>query len=109
CRQNNLRQRTRLSRVRHCLRRSRESDAQHPLAQLLVAATRIPNAEHVTPASATDAFLKGFAMEPSCLCVSPPRAALYGQMASHIRTFIVIGLLRSSFDPQELARQQQLF
>ena len=30
-------------------------------------------------------------------------------MASHMRTFIVIGLLRSPFDPQELARQQQLF
>jgi len=26
-----------------------------------------------------------------------------------MRTFIVIGLLRAAFDPQELARQQQLF
>jgi hypothetical protein len=34
---------------------------------------------------------------------------LMGTMASHPRTFIVIGLLRSGFDPQELARQQQLF
>lgn len=33
---------------------------------------------------------------------------LMGTMASHMRTFIVIGLLRSAFDPQELARQGQL-
>lgn len=58
-----LRQQT--TRVRHCLRRSRESDAQRPLAQLIVTATRISNAEHVTPASAMGAFLHGFAMKPS--------------------------------------------
>lgn len=34
---------------------------------------------------------------------------LMGTMASHARTFIIIGLLRSGFDPQGLARQQQLF
>jgi len=34
---------------------------------------------------------------------------LMGTMASHMRTFIVIGLLRSTFDPQELAKQGQLF
>lgn len=33
---------------------------------------------------------------------------LMGTMASHMRTFIVIGLLRSAFDPQELARQGKL-
>jgi hypothetical protein len=32
-----------------------------------------------------------------------------GTMTSHMRTFIVIGLLRSAFDPQELAKQGQLF
>ncbi len=32
-----------------------------------------------------------------------------GTMASHARTFIVIGLLRSGFDPAELAKQQELF
>jgi hypothetical protein len=32
-----------------------------------------------------------------------------GPMASHPRTFIIIGLLRSGFDPQELARQGGLF
>ena len=62
------------SRVRHCLRRSRESDAQLPLPQLLVTARRIARAEHVTPASATDAILHGFAMKPSSS--APPRAAL---------------------------------
>jgi len=34
---------------------------------------------------------------------------LMGTMASHMRTFIIIGLLRSSLDPYELARQQKLF
>lgn len=34
---------------------------------------------------------------------------LMGTMASHMRTFINIGLLRSQFDPQQLARQGQLF
>ena len=34
---------------------------------------------------------------------------LMGTMASHPRTFIIIGLLRSGFDPQELARQGNLF
>jgi hypothetical protein len=34
---------------------------------------------------------------------------LMGTMASHPRTFIIIGLLRSGFDPQELARQGHLF
>lgn len=34
---------------------------------------------------------------------------LMGTMASHMRTFIVIGLLRSPLDPQEIARQGQLF
>jgi hypothetical protein len=34
---------------------------------------------------------------------------LMGTMASHMRTFIVIGLLRSAFNPQELARQGELF
>jgi hypothetical protein len=29
---------------------------------------------------------------------------LMGTMASHMRTFTVIGLLRSAFDPQELAK-----
>ena len=44
-------------RVRHCHRRSRESDAQLPQPQLSVTARRVPRAEHVTPASATDAIL----------------------------------------------------
>ena len=35
--------------MRHCHRRSRESDAQLPLPQLLVTARRVPRAEHVTP------------------------------------------------------------
>jgi hypothetical protein len=34
---------------------------------------------------------------------------LMGTIAAHPRNFIIIGLLRSSFDPQELARQGQLF
>ena len=34
---------------------------------------------------------------------------LMGTMASHPRTFIIIGLLHSGFDPQELARQGHLF
>lgn len=34
---------------------------------------------------------------------------LMGTIAAHPRNFIIIGLLRSSFDPQELARQQALF
>ena len=34
---------------------------------------------------------------------------LMGTMASHMRTFIIIRLLRSAFDPQELARQGELF
>lgn len=41
-----------------------------------------------------------------------PRENLHfimGTMASHPRTFIVIGLLRSKLDPQELERQQVLF
>jgi hypothetical protein len=32
-----------------------------------------------------------------------------GTMASHPRTFIVIGLLRSPLDPIEVIKQQQLF
>jgi hypothetical protein len=34
---------------------------------------------------------------------------LMGTIAAHPRNFIIIGLLRSSLDPQELARQGQLF
>ena len=34
---------------------------------------------------------------------------LMGTMASHPRTFIVIGQMRSVFDPQELAKQGKLF
>lgn len=34
---------------------------------------------------------------------------IMGTMASHPRTFIVIGLLRSPLDPAEIAKQQQLF
>lgn len=34
---------------------------------------------------------------------------IMGTMASHPRTFIVIGLLRSSLDPAEVVKQQQLF
>ena len=34
---------------------------------------------------------------------------LLGTIAAHPRNFIIIGLLRSPFDPQELARQGQLF
>jgi len=45
-------------RVRHCHRRSRESDAQHPLPQPSVTARRVSRAEHVTPAFATDAILQ---------------------------------------------------
>jgi hypothetical protein len=33
----------------------------------------------------------------------------FGTMAAHPRTFIVIGLLRSGVDPEELARQGELF
>jgi len=32
-----------------------------------------------------------------------------GTMAAHPRTFIVIGLLGSGVDPEELARQGELF
>lgn len=32
-----------------------------------------------------------------------------GTMLAHPRTFIVIGLLRSGLDPQELAKRQSLF
>jgi hypothetical protein len=32
-----------------------------------------------------------------------------GTMLAHPRTFIIIGLLRSGFDPQELAKQGSLF
>jgi hypothetical protein len=32
-----------------------------------------------------------------------------GTMLAHPRTFIIIGLLRSGFDPQELAKQRSLF
>ena len=41
-----------------------------------------------------------------------PRRNLHfilGTMAAHPRTFIVIGLLRSGVDPEELARQGELF
>jgi len=34
---------------------------------------------------------------------------LMGTMASHMRTFIVIGLLRFGLDPAELAKQSDLF
>jgi hypothetical protein len=34
---------------------------------------------------------------------------ILGTMAAHPRTFIVIGLLRSGVDPEELARQGELF
>jgi hypothetical protein len=34
---------------------------------------------------------------------------IMGTMASHPRTFIVIGLLRSPLDPAEVVKQQQLF
>ena len=34
---------------------------------------------------------------------------IMGTMASHPRTFIVIGLLRSGLDPAEVTRQQDLF
>jgi hypothetical protein len=34
---------------------------------------------------------------------------IMGTMAAHPRTFIVIGLLRSGFDPAELAKQSDLF
>jgi hypothetical protein len=34
---------------------------------------------------------------------------IMGTMASHPRTFIVIGLLRSPLDPAEIVKQQQLF
>ena len=34
---------------------------------------------------------------------------IMGTMASHPRTFIVIGLLRSGVDPEELSRQGDLF
>jgi hypothetical protein len=34
---------------------------------------------------------------------------IMGTMAAHPRTFIVIGLLRSGIDPQELAQQGSLF
>ena len=33
---------------------------------------------------------------------------IMGTMASHLRTFIVIGLLRSAFDPEELGKQGSL-
>jgi hypothetical protein len=34
---------------------------------------------------------------------------IMGTMAAHPRTFIVIGLLRSGVDPEELGRQGELF
>ena len=34
---------------------------------------------------------------------------IMGTMASHQKTFIVIGLLRSGVDPEELSRQRELF
>jgi len=37
------------------------------------------------------------------------RHFIMGTMAAHPRTFIVIGLLRSALDPQELAKQGSLF
>jgi len=35
--------------------------------------------------------------------------ALTSRRGHHPRTFIIIGLLRSGFDPQELAKQGSLF
>lgn len=34
---------------------------------------------------------------------------ILGTMASHPKTFIMIGMLRSGVDPEELARQGELF
>lgn len=34
---------------------------------------------------------------------------IMGTMASHPKTFIIIGMLRSGVDPEELSRQREMF
>jgi hypothetical protein len=60
-------------RVRHCHRRSRESDAQLPLPQLSVTARRVPRAEHVTPRPQR---AQSSTASQRSLLSAPPRAAL---------------------------------
>lgn len=65
-------------RVRHCPRRSRESDARSELAQRHVPTRHIPCAEHVTQRSQRALFASSRLRNEVDRC-QPPRAALGGQ------------------------------